>query len=286
MKLEQLETFLAVVQRGSFAAAGRALHQSPSVLSRRLAALEAELGVVLLQRTTRRLSLTEAGQELLERSAPAVATLQAVAEELRAADAALQGAVRLAVPGALGRHLIAPAVFRFAVEHPAVMVDLRISDARLDLVGEGIDLAIRVGRPRAGHFAVRLLGRSPQCIVASAAYCAQHGTPTTLAALGQHRRVLRREGGQVADVPDPRPVPPALICDDVETAARAIAAGVGVGILPRWLVRDWPALCVLPIELPVPPASIVAILPGGRRPPRRVRLLLDRLAEGIAQRLV
>jgi DNA-binding transcriptional LysR family regulator len=279
MKLKNIEAFLTVVEHGSFAAAARATGGEASVLSRRVSSLESTLGVTLLQRTTRSLSLTEAGRELSDRASPAVAMLHDAAEELRAADAALSGRIRMAVPGAIGRRLVAPVLFRFLAAHPEVSIDLRISDKRIDLAGEGIDIAVRAGRPQQLHFAMTVLGHSPQVFVASEAYCAQHGMPDRLSALGAHQRVLRWSHGQIMDIEDRDAIPPVLICDDVETVASAVLAGVGVGFLPAWMAMGYPELRVLPIPMPGRPAPIVAVLPGGRRPPRRIRVLLSFLSD-------
>lgn len=273
MDLDGLDAFFAVVQHGSFTAAARSLGVEPSATSRRVAKLEADLGVALLYRTTRQVRLTEAGRELLDQGGPALQRLREAAEEIRAADAALRGLIRLSVPGAFGRRRIAPLLFSFLERNPEVSLDLRVSDARLDLLAEGIDLALRVGVPREPNFTRRLLGTSPQAFFASEQMFCGAAPPDSVEALAQHRLVLRREGGQVLAPPGLAAAP--LTCDDVETVARAVCAGLGVGLLPVWLAEELPGLVRLPIQSPIPPAQIFAVLPGGRRPPRRVRALLD-----------
>lgn len=273
MDLDGLDAFFAVVQHGSFTAAARALGVEPSATSRRVAKLEADLGVALLYRTTRQVKLTEAGRELLDQGGPALLRLREAAEEVRSADAALRGLIRLSVPGAFGRRRIAPRLFGFLERNPEVSIDLRVSDARLDLLAEGIDLALRVGVPREPNFTRRLLGSSPQAFYAAAQTLCGAPLPARMEDLAQRRLILRREGGQVLAPPGAAAAP--LICDDVETVARAVCAGLGVGLLPVWLAEELPELIRLPIQSPIPPAQIFAVLPGGRRPPRRVRALLD-----------
>jgi len=272
--LEQLQAFLRVVEHGSFARAAEGLGVQASAVSRRVAALEAQLGVPLLQRTTRRLSLTTAGQELLERAGPAVASLLEAADEVRRADSALVGPIRVAVPGALGRRRIAPALFAFAKVHPGVQLDLRVSDTRLDLVADRIDLAVRIGKQSEPGMVTRVLARSPQRLVAPVGLLGLLEGAAGLAALGRLPRVVRREGGQLLDLPGAERAP-VMVCDDVETVAAAVVAGLGFAVLPEWLARSLEGVRVLEVEVPVGDGVVVAVLPAGRRPPRRVRALVE-----------
>jgi DNA-binding transcriptional LysR family regulator len=279
--LEQLQAFLRVVEHGSFARAAEGLGVQASAVSRRVAALEDLLGAPLLLRTTRRLSLTAAGQELAERAGPAVIALIEAADEVRRADTALTGPIRLSVPGVLGRRRIVPALFEFARAHPGVLLDLRVSDARIDLVAERIDLAVRVGKPTEPGFVTKVLARSPQRLVAPLGLVEALAAPLDVAAVGRLPRIARREGGQVIDLPDAAR-PPVMICDDVETVAAAVVAGLGLAMLPDWLAQTLPKVRLLEMPFPVMEGQIVAVLPAGRRPPRRVRALLDFLSGALS----
>jgi DNA-binding transcriptional LysR family regulator len=279
--LEQLQAFLRVVEHGSFARAADGLGVQPSAVSRRVAALEELLGVPLLQRTTRRLSLTTAGQELAERAGPAVVALVEAADEVRRAETALAGPIRVSVPGALGRRRVAPLLFDFVRANPGVQLDLRVSDARLDLVAERIDLALRIGKPTDPAVVARLLARSPQRLVAPLALLGRLTGPLDPVAFGRLPRIVRREGGQIIDLPNPE-APPVLICDDVETVAAAVVAGLGFAVLPEWLARTLPEVRVLGLPLPIGDGLLFAVLPAGRRPPRRVRALLDFVAGALS----
>lgn len=279
--LEQLQAFLRVVEHGSFARAAEGLGVQASAVSRRVAALEDLLGAPLLLRTTRRLSLTAAGQELAERAGPAVIALIEAADEVRRADTALTGPIRLSVPGVLGRRRIVPALFEFARAHPGVLLDLRVSDARIDLVAERIDLAVRVGKPTEPGFVTKVLARSPQRLVAPLGLVDALAAPLDVAAVGRLPRIARREGGQVIDLPDAAR-PPVMICDDVETVAAAVVAGLGLAMLPDWLAQTLPKVRLLELPFPVMEGQIVAVLPAGRRPPRRVRALLDFLSGALS----
>jgi DNA-binding transcriptional LysR family regulator len=277
MDVDDLELFLRVFDSGSFTRAAKVAGVDPSVVSRRIASLEAELGVRLLHRTTRAVSPTEAGRDFAQRARPAILALRDAALELVTGEGEVSGTVRLAVPGALGRRRVAPVVFDVLARHERLRVDLLVSDTRVGLVEEGIDLAVRVGAPRDSAFVARKLGLSPQVFVAAPSYVASR---PELYAPGL-RVVIRLE--DIPQDPSQLGIPGwsvALASDDVETVARAVLAGVGLGMLPEWLVADDLAsgvLVRLPSPLVVPPAQIVALLPAGRQTPRRVRVLLDAL---------
>jgi DNA-binding transcriptional LysR family regulator len=210
-----------------------------------------------------------------------VIALIEAADEVRRADTALTGPIRLSVPGVLGRRRIVPALFEFARAHPGVLLDLRVSDARIDLVAERIDLAVRVGKPTEPGFVTKVLARSPQRLVAPLGLVEALAAPLDVAAVGRLPRIARREGGQVIDLPDAAR-PPVMICDDVETVAAAVVAGLGLAMLPDWLAQTLPKVRLLELPFPVMEGQIVAVLPAGRRPPRRVRALLDFLSGALS----
>lgn len=283
MELEDLELVLRVMDAGSFRRAALALGLDPSVVSRRVAALEARLGVRLIHRTTRAVAPTEEGRAWAERVRPALASLREAERELQSGDTP-SGTVRLAVPGAVGRRRVAPVLFQLLAQHPSLRFDLLVSDRRLNLVEEAIDLAIRVGSPPDSTFVARRIGLSPQVFAASPAYLARWPLPP---ASDLVRLVVRIEGGAPQDLsrlgtlwPPGTTLLPTLATDDVETAALAVAEGLGLGLLPEWLVADALAqgrLVRLLPEVLLPPAPLVAWLPAGRQSPRRVRLVLDAL---------
>jgi DNA-binding transcriptional LysR family regulator len=278
MKVDDLDLFLRVLDAGSFTHGAKVAGIGPSVASRRIGCLEAELGTRLLHRTTRAVSPTEAGRDFAERIRPSVLALRDAALELVAGEDEVSGTVRIAVPGALGRRRVAPILFDLVARHERLRVDLLVSDARVGLVEEGIDLAVRVGLPRDSSLVARKLGVSPQAFVAAPTWVGRAAT------LGPGLRVvLRLEPGIPQDLAQlglRGDWTVALASDDVETVARAIVAGIGVGMLPEWLVADElqsGALVRLPAPFEVPPAQIVALLPSGRQTSRRVRVVLDAL---------
>lgn len=169
MRLSSVRIFTQVVEAGSFSAAGRGLGLAPSSVSRQIADLEDELGARLFHRTTRRLSLTEAGQVFYARAGKILVDL----EEAKLAGAqpggAPSGVLRLTVPGSLGRLHLVPAIADFQQGHPAVKVGLVVTDRLVDLVEEGFDLAIRVGRQRDSSLVARRIGTSRRLVSAAVA---------------------------------------------------------------------------------------------------------------------
>ncbi|WP_322547677.1 LysR family transcriptional regulator [Stenotrophomonas geniculata] len=184
--LGDVEVFLAVVEHGSFTAGAVALSTTPSVLSRAVTRLEARLGRQLLQRTTRRVGLTDAGRLYLEQVRTAFGLLNDAERDVLAQDGALAGRVRLSVPTTYGHYRLPPVLARFAQQYPQVQVELNITNRNVDLVAEGFDLAIRLGQLPDSGLVGRKLEDAPLVLVASPEYLQRRGTPQTLDDLQQH----------------------------------------------------------------------------------------------------
>lgn len=187
--LPDVEAFLAVVHGGSMTAGAVALATTPSVLSRAITRLEAHLGVQLLRRTTRRLSLTDAGRRYHEQAQAAFSLIADTERALHGRDGAepqLSGRIRLSVPTTYGHHRLAPLLARFSTLHTQVEVELSINNRNVDLIAEGFDLAIRLGRLRDSGLTVRRLEDAPLKLVASPDYLQRRGTPQALADLAGH----------------------------------------------------------------------------------------------------
>ncbi|MEN0065522.1 MAG: LysR substrate-binding domain-containing protein [Myxococcota bacterium] len=285
--IDALRLFVEVFDKQSFTAAGRAVGLDPSVVSRRIRRLEDELKAPLFRRTTRAVSPTDAGRIFYERVAPALVTIQEAVLELSTPEGHLRGPLRVAAPGAFGRIQVAPVVHRFVQMHPDVDVELLLSDRRVNLVREGIDVAIRIGKPTEQGQVVRRLGASEQWAVASAGYLEAH--PITEELRG-HRVVLRIEDGVLIDIRQHTPLPShsvdvAMITDDLSAAYDAVKAHLGIGGLPRWLTEADVAsgtlvrLALGPRDLHIP---IYAVLVSGRRATARTRAFVDALAEALA----
>ncbi|GAB3459933.1 LysR family transcriptional regulator [Azotobacter chroococcum] len=184
--LGDVEAFIAVVEHGSFTAGAVALSTTPSVLSRAITRLETRLGRQLLQRTTRRLGLTEAGRLYLEQARSAFTLLDDAEREVQGQEGELAGRVRLSVPTTYGHYRLPPLLARFARQYPRVQVELNITNRNVDLVAEGFDLAIRLGHLPDSGLVARKLEDAALLLIASPEYVRRAGTPQTLEELRQH----------------------------------------------------------------------------------------------------
>lgn len=198
--LDNLSLFLLIVEKGSLSAAGREAGLSPTSVSERLAALEAHYGVVLLNRTTRAISLTEEGRMLLDGARTLLSEVDDLRSRIRRGAESLSGPIRISAPSDIGRTLIAREVGDFLREHPAIMVELVLSDRYLDLVGEGIDLSVRFGTVTDSTLRIRGLGRRRRVLCASKEYVEHHGAPAMPADLRQHNCLIMRFGVNLDNV--------------------------------------------------------------------------------------
>ena len=170
MNISNLQSFTEVARRGSIAGAARAMACDPSAVSRNLAALEAELGIRLFERTTRRLELTEAGQRYLRRIEPIMDELAAAQDEMRGLVGRPQGRLRVTASSAYGQTVVAPLIMSFRRDFPEVKLDLILTDAVIDLVAERIDVALRLGRRPSGNLIAARLATTTMRLVADPAY--------------------------------------------------------------------------------------------------------------------
>ena len=184
--LGDVEVFIAVVEHGSFTAAAVALSTTPSVLSRAVSRLETRLGRQLLQRTTRRVGLTEAGRVYLEQARSAFSLLDEAERDGQGQEGDLIGRVRMSVPTTYGHYSLPPLLARFSQHYPRVQVDLNITNRNVDLIAEGFDLAIRLGQMPDSGLVARKLEDAALLLVASPAYLHRMGTPQTLDDLHRH----------------------------------------------------------------------------------------------------
>lgn len=184
--LADVEVFVSVVEKGSLSAGAVALGTTPSVVSRAISRLEARLGVQLLRRTTRRLSLTEAGLLYLEQSRAAFELIDGAERSIQGQDGELNGRVRLSVPTTYGHYRLPALLGGFARQYPQVRIELSISNRNVDLVAEGYDLAIRLGQLPDSGLIGRKLEDAPLCLVASPDYLQRAGTPRQLEDLAAH----------------------------------------------------------------------------------------------------
>jgi len=184
--LGDVETFVTVVEKGSMTAGAVALATTPSVLSRAITRLEARLGVQLLRRTTRRLSLTEQGRLYLEQSRAAFALIDDAERAMQGQGDELTGSVRLSAPTTYAHHRLPKLLQRFSAQYPQVRLELNITNRNVDLVAEGYDLAIRLGQLPDSGLVARKLEDASMCLIAAPAYIARAGAPASIGELARH----------------------------------------------------------------------------------------------------
>ena len=193
-----------------------------------------------------------------------------------------KGIVRIAAPGALGRHLLLPILAEVTKALPGISIDLSLSDRRVDLLEENTDIALRVGQPELASLTVRTLGYSPQVIVASPIYLKDKAPVESRDGLAALDWIARKEAGRLLDLGMfPSPMTWRFAADDVETVFAAALRGLGVAILPLWLTRDaleQGLLQRLLSEVHIPGPPVVLCLPSGRQMPARVRAVAEALA--------
>ncbi len=288
--LSAVRVFVRVAEAGSFSAVAREMGITQPAVSRQVAALEAHLGARLVQRTTRSVALTEDGRDFLD---PARTVLQSVEHAEGAVGlrhGGIAGLVRLSSPVVFGRVLIAPRVHLLLERHPGLSVDLVLDEPSMNLVHDGIDLAIRIGEQAAGNtYVARRIGAFSQLIVGSAAYLAANPAPQHPSDLARHECIIddrsaRREvwalygpGGCVE-----APVVGRFRTDSPEAQREAVLSGLGLAKLSKWLVRrelrDGTLRVVLP-DWRSAPVPVQAIYPSRRNLAPRTRAVLDFLLE-------
>jgi DNA-binding transcriptional LysR family regulator len=233
-RLDELAVLVTVVETGSLAAAGRRLRRSPPAITRTIAGLERRVGARLLERTTRRLAPTEAGLALARR---ARTMLEDYADAMQVpSQTALRGTLRLTAPVVFGRRHVTPCVLAFQAENPDLRVELELADRNLDLIEEGLDLAVRIGRLADSGLIGRRVATVRRLLVASPAYLSAHGTPLTPAGLAGHATIVAfsrggllewrfREGDRDRVVR----LTPRLLVNDIEAMLLATRSGHGLG---------------------------------------------------------
>ena len=276
---------------GSYTAAARSLSISPSAVSKSVQRLEQRLGVSLFTRTTRSLTLTPEGRELHERALRLLRDAEEIEQVAITARAAPSGTLRIAASLPIGIHMVAPALPAFRRRYPKVMVDLRLSDQLVDIVDQGIDVAVRIGDPADSRLLSRRLAALRLCAFASPDYLAARGTPMHPDDLVAHDTVnLRYQntgqafrwpfqvGKRVVEV-----VPPSGIVVDVSDAVVAtLAAGGGIGISATFIAAPYVArgeLVPILTDFAVEQHNITALWPESRRANPAVRAFLTLLQE-------
>jgi len=286
--MKSLHWFVRAVELGSLSAVARESGTTQPTVSKVIAALERELGIRLLARTTASLAPTTQGQRFYERAKGVLAEFDEAVTDARGGSASMQGLLRINAPVALGQFRLNALVLDFMAAHPAIEVELILNDRMVDLVEEGVDVALRLGGPLPQDAVARRIASSPRWLVAAPAYLERHAAPQTPQQLAQHDYV------RFAWLPagDDVTLTEAAQCVTVRTAGRyrvnnalairaSIAAGAGIGLCPVWLVDDLLSTGELRRVLPAWQGDtqlLHLLYPERRYQPARARAFADFIA--------
>jgi DNA-binding transcriptional LysR family regulator len=294
-RLDAMSTFVAVCDAEGFASAARRLGISPSMATRQVARLESELGVRLLDRTTRSIRLTEAGVRYLERVRRILAEIEEASELARDEREEPRGRLAIAAPLVFGRMHVAPLLAAFMARHPDIEASLVLSDRNAQLLEEGLDLAIRLGPIEQPSMIARKLGETRRVMVASPGYLRNWGRPEHPRDLSGHRTMLYEPaaaerawtfrdpdtGGPIA-----QPIQPRFTSNSADTVIALAMENGGICRVPYYQVRDRAAAGELEIVLApyeLPPMAISAVHLSARLVPSKVRLFVDAAASQAAR---
>ncbi|MBJ3777140.1 LysR family transcriptional regulator [Acuticoccus mangrovi] len=289
-QLGRIVTFVAVAERRSFSGAADALNLTSSSVSRRISQLEEELGVQLIVRTTRRVALSELGETYLAECRSILARLSEANDEISARNAEPRGVLRISLPVAFGRRHVAPVIARFLATHPKVSIDASFSDVFVDLVKEGFDLAVRIGTPTDSSVKIRAIAPNTRILMASPDYLEAAPPLTAPSDLSLHSCIRYNRyasAGNLWSLSDGNanlsvPISGTFRCDDSEAVHEAALAGLGVGLVPRYIgyrnLQSGRLVNVLPGWHSVPEAGIYVAYPSARHLAPKVRAFIDHLA--------
>jgi DNA-binding transcriptional LysR family regulator len=290
--MEDLETFLAVIESGSQTAAARRLGRSLQSVNRSLLALEKSVGVELVRRTTRKSFATEAGLAFYRRVKPAVAEITDAREEAASRRVEPSGLLRIAAPLQFGAAYVAPVVADFIARYPRIEADLRGSDRPVDMLGGQFDLAIRIRELPDSSLKARRLGQLRAVAYAAPSYLERHGRPHHPDELVHHKCILHgiseaeawrfKVAGRVRMVT----VSGAFRTDNAAAEQAAARGGLGIGYGPLWQIIDLVdrgALEIVLEKFEPPRMPIHAVFPPSAMPPAKTRLFTDMLAQRLAQ---
>ncbi|MBN8227891.1 LysR family transcriptional regulator [Corallococcus macrosporus] len=271
-QLFTLRTFVAVARQGSFTAASRRLHISPSVATRAVAQLEERLGLALLTRTTRSVRLTERGQVYLESCQRLLEDLDEADRRVRGENAEPRGELSVSAPIVFGRLHVLPVVQKLLAAHPSLSVRLHLSDRNQHLVDEGIDAAVRLGELKDSGLIALKVGTVRRVLVASPQYVKRRGTPRSPAELGRHELIAfenldATNEWRFGEKEKPVRVQPRLILNSADTAIAAAERGMGIARTLSYQVADavLAGRLVLLLGTFAPPPVPVSVIYPGRR---------------------
>jgi len=296
-RLAAMQAFVRVVEAGSFSAVARSLGSTQSAVSKQVASLEAHLGMKLLSRTTRALSLTDEGQAYFETCARVVQELEDAEMALRAGEGEVLGRLRVGASVGFGRQVLFALVRDFMAKHPALQVDLQLNDGFVDVVSEGLDVAVRIGELVDSSMLAQRVGTTQRAVVASRALAAQLATeqrlPTQPADLVQHNCIvytgLATRNHWVFDATANHPavtvaVQGRMASNSSEVVREAVLASLGLGFSPTWLfgpeLRSGEVVRLLPHYSPHP-LPIHAVYSPSRRHSAKAAIFIQHIRQGL-----
>lgn len=288
-----MRAFVRLVELGTFSAVAEELRIKQSTVSKWIASLEGELGVQLMNRTTRRLRVTEPGEQFYIRAKEILAAFEDAAASLQTHSDKLQGTLRVSLPVVFGTLYVMPWVGAFMQKHPELVLNLSFDDRYANLMDEELDVIVRVGVAVDSSLRARTLGHSTRRVVASPGYLAQHGTPTDAESLSEHG-VLRHSSALRGEPwifqKDGRShraiVKARFFSNNSQSLVTAAASGLGIALLADWLVDPYISrgeLVSILQDFETPPAPIQALMAPGRMSHPRVKAFVDGLADALAQ---
>jgi DNA-binding transcriptional LysR family regulator len=293
--LEAMAIFATVVETRGITAAATALSQSPPTISKALSRLEQRIGTPLFHRTSRRLTLTQPGRDLAVRAARILAEAEAAEAAMIEQSSSPRGVVRLTAPMSFGIRTVAPLLPGFLTQYPGISIDLTLTDAFVDVVAEGFDLALRIANLADSSLRARRLMSIPRVTVAAPAYLARRGRPAHPSELSIHACfgyayqqtpdiwTFTNEAGEAVSI---RPSGPLRI-NNGDAVMPALMAGLGIAGIPMFLLEDALETGRLEQILPdwhQPQGSLYLVSPPGPIQPVRIRVLADYLAQALAKR--
>jgi DNA-binding transcriptional LysR family regulator len=291
MLLPDVRTFLAVASAGSLSAAARQLDVVPMQVSRRIAALEEDLGVRLFHRTTRSLTLTAEGEAFVPYARTLVDAETGARAELSPSPKTASGVLRMTAPSGFGQSIVLPMLSRLLEANPGLRIDLDLSDRQVDIVGQGLDLALRIAPLEDSELIARKIAPNPRLICAAPDYLKRHGLPTTVADLDGHACIrlcaVRRWPLVIDGLLTRKRVEAYVTTTSVEAARTAAVQGLGLAMLTWWDVfrqlADQSLVEVRLQDASMEPLSVWAVTPSRRYVPHRVSAFLAALEHEIAQ---
>ena len=296
-KLHDYEAFIAIVDTGNLTRAAARLRRSLQSVSRSLSGLEAQLGVVLIRRTTRTAQPTEAGLAFHRRVSAAFREIALAEVEVSDASETLSGTLRVAGSAFFVGHYVVPAIRDFSLQHPSVKFDLRISEEFADPVRTGVDLMIRIGQLPPSPMKSRKIASLRLVAIASPSYVAQRGRPETPTDLALHACIIRTSAQdarawtfQARDgTPHRVPVQGVFEADNANVTMHAALAGMGIAVMPFYYARESVETGLAEVVLEdftLAPTQAHAVWPSGSRTPSRVRRFVDLLARRLKKAVV